>query len=508
MHLISINGIDGTPTEAKMVHKDKELRFNISLFDRMSYSGQFDIFEQINRYWSYVSEDTQDKVFDVYNRIRFTYDNVWDQKDLTLALHKLVGELYSYHELADIHHWVWFNSDVALPHSLHDEFTESNDLPRTRERTYLKDDYKWLVSLSISLRLMIPVWGEFISRTKRNNTALKEYFAFQLLNYTNLINSEPMERLRIYVEHTLPIDKAKSSAIFGGISTIEFPIWVLGLVTVRRLSIGDVRGIDQTSSLVTFIFKYIGQKVKSHDNSFIGIVKDKINEGQAVEGENNLSTLEYKIKQEIPAGDIAIIDYYINDVITLATNICSDIDLNILADVIKANEVLATKQIWKPQVILTQWVLAKTLPPKGLLHINKLQVIKALSVAQALLWHRGHHELAILISATEQTNKDELSVGSTDSRARITKDQLEILDKYYPYSRKPVGKQKIMKNINPAVEAIDSVANMFSQREWIITAPEYMVNKINNGMSSIYSTPYNIKILLAKLVISLAKREF
>ena len=510
MKIDSRDGIDGTPNVALMIHNSEELSFNIALFDRMSYSGGYQIFEQINGYWSYIQPSVQDKIFNIYKQIREVYDSVWDVNELTIRLHALVKELFELHLLDDIHHWTWFHSNALLPDGLRESFKDSHETPGTRERTYLKDDYKWLVSLSISLRIMIPIWGEFIARTKKNNTVFKEYYAFLLLSHSNLINSEPMERLRVYVEHSLPADKSISSAIYGGIDSGEFPTWVLGLVTVRRLSIGDVRGVDPTSSLVTFIYKYIGQKVKSHDNSFIGRVNDKRSDSESSDSENNLSKLEgYKIKQAIPAGDIAIISYYLENTHNLAIRVCPDIDLNLVDITIQSVKVLENKQIWTPQRTLAQWVMKKVIPPNSLLHIKKIQVLDVLGIATAVLWHKGYFELAGLLCAINQDNTTELSIGGTDSRSRITKEQLEQLEIYYPYTRKPVGKQKILKKINPAVESIESTATMFSEHDWILTLPGYMVEKITgNGNNTRYSVPFNIKNTLCDLALSLAKREF
>lgn len=504
-------GILGNPTTAILEHNGEKISWNICLFDKMSMGDNIDPFEQINGYWLKVPMDTQNKIFAIYKRIKDVFDSVWNTTELTKELYVLVKDLYDLNDIADIRHWIDFHSTLALPDGLKDSFKESHETPGTRERTYLKEDYKWLVALSVALRAMIPIWGEFIARTKKEaGTVFKEYYAFKLLAFSNISKCEPMERLRIYVEHSLPSDKSKSAAILGGLSSEDFPTWILALVTIRRLSIGDVRGIDPKSSLVTFIYKFIGQKAQGHDNSFIGMVKEKITEGQGQDGENNLSKLEgYKVKQEIPAGDIAIISHYLNNVHELARKICPNISIELVDMSIANMQSLNIEQIWKPQIILTQWVLKAAIPPRGLLLINKTLSLKAMGVAQAILIHKEHFELAGLLSAIEQDNDDELSMGGSDSRARITKDQIAQLDVLYPFSRKPIGKQKVLKLINPAVDAIDSMAVLFSAKDWRLTLPNELVVKItNNPNNRRYSTPYNIKNLLADLVISIANRSF
>ena len=453
----------------------------------------------------------QNKIFDTYKKIKNAYDSIWDINELTRTLYALVEELYDQHLLEDMHHWLTFHGNIILPNGLRSTFKESYETPGTRERTYLEEDYRWLLTLSVALRVMIPVWGEFIARTKKETgTVFKEYYAYQLLAYSSIAKSEPMERLSVYVKNSIPEEKSRSAAVLGGLSSEDFPTWVLGLVVVRRLCIGDVRGLDPNYMLVTVIYKFIGQKVKGHDNNFIGVVKEKIQEGQNADGENNLSKLEgYKVKQEIPAGDIAIINYYLQDTNAIALKLCPDIDLNLVNLSLANAATLETEQIWKHQVVLVQWVLKPVIPPKGLLHINKQSILKVIGLVQALLWHKGHHELAALVSAIKQPSTDELMLGGGDGRARITKDQIEQLDILFPFSRKPVGKQKVVKRLNPATEAIESVDKMLSEHDWRLTLPPAMCARITGSENNTrYSTPYNTKILLADLAIKLANKSF
>lgn len=507
-------GILTERSEATMTHNGQEINWSVALLEKTSYKGEFDIFEQINGFWSNQPAAVQDKIFNVYQRIRDAFDTIWDSSDkLTRALYPLVAELYQYHDLAAVRHWVDFRSNLHLPEGLKESFKESYETPGTRERTYLKEDYRGLVVLTIALRAMVPIWGQFITHTwKESGTTLKEYYAFRLLAHASVMKSEPMERLRVYVEHSLPADKSKAAAILGGISSEDFPVWVLGLVVVRRLTVGDVRGIDTTSSLVTLIYKYIGQRVKSHDNSFIGLVKDKGAEGTTQEGENNLSNLErYKVKQEIPAGDIAILEHYLSDLPRLVERVCPDLPEQLLRQSLESIRPLEQEDIRKPQEVLAQWVMRKAIPPRGLLHLNKKLVLDAMAVTQAVLWHRGHYELAALGTAIAQINaKGELQQGGVDSRARIPKETVEELQELYPYARRPSGKAaKVARQPSPAQIAIDNMATMFSECDWRLTLPaDWVVKVTNNRNNRRYYTPHDIKIKLANLVKAIGQRTF
>lgn len=504
----------GDQTVANLTQRDQELKWNIKLIDKASIKPDVDIFHQINGYWSKIDMELQDKIFDCYRRIHITFDEIWETEDLARALLPLIAELCSYHKLDDIRQWMDFHSDVVMPQKLDDEFSDSHGAIGTRERTYLREDYKQLVVLSIALRPMLLVWGEYVFRTeKEHGTNWKEYKAFQLLSHSYILSADcpPMVRLQRYVELSLPQTKEFDSAILDGISTEDFSTWVLALVVIRRLTIGDISGTDPDFNLVAFIYRYVGQKVKGHDHSFMGMVKPKIPESQSGDSENNLSKLEgYKVKQEIPAGDIAIVEHYIADVQKLALRVCPDIanNLGILHESMKSIEQLNTEHIWDPQLALVQWTLGEAVSPRAFPYLSKKSVLEAMGVAQAVLWHREHFELAGLMTAVAQSNQNELQLTGVIPQARIPTTMVDELNKLYPHARRQSGKQKSQKEKNVAVLGIDTVVKQLREHEWRLTVPPSWLPRIlQNTNDRRYAVPYDIKIKMAKLAIEIATNQ-
>lgn len=496
-------------TQAVMIHRDSTIPWNISVFEKTSFSTEFGVFDQINAFWKQLPLAAQDKIFATYERIRETFDTVWDTNALTRALYKLVAELYTHQDLTAVHHWVSFHSTLIMPDSLRETFTESHETPATRERTYLKEDYRWLVAFSVSMRAMVPVWGEFISRTKdETGTTFKEYYAFKLLAHSSIMHSPTMQRLQNYVTLSLPGDKSKSAAILGWLSSEDFPVWITAMVVVRRLSVADVRGLPSSPTLARLIYNYITFKAKGHDNSFIGAVKEKIMEGSSQEGENNLSVLEsYKIKQEIAEGDIAQTEFYMLNVEGVALKVMPDLPLALLKQAQASVRSMQNEQILVPSIVLMQWVLRAAIPPRSVIRLSKLRLLDAMAVTVACLWHREHYELAALVSAVAQTNQDELQLGGVDSRARIPKEMVDELSRLHPYQRRPSGKQKTTKPPNPAVIAIDALSKLLSEHDWKLTIPlPWVVKVTGNKNNRRYSAPHDIKVKLAALAIAVAGR--
>lgn len=496
--------------EIVISHGQENIVWNIISFDR-SIFNEVDLFSHINRYWESFPEQQQQSIFDTYKEIRILFDEIWDRNKLTLELYGLVARLLDAHDFNDAKHWVLFHSGVYLPADLKNEYNLSANNPGSREQTYLRDDYVKLVTLTLILRTLIPVWGEFISRTRQEaGTNFKEFYAFQLICKSKLAYCDAIEKLTTYIEYSIIPDKSKSASIIGGISTESFPTWILGLVLVRRLCLGDISGVNQKATLVTLIYKFITQRIKGNDNNFAGMVKDKIFDESGSDNDSNISKLEgYRAKQEIPAGDIILLEYAMRDIYAIAKKLAPTMDPSVITRALETTLVLNENKIYDPQIVILQWVMKPVISPRGILYLCKNTIVRLLALCQCVLFHRGHHALAGLCTSVVNTNINEIQITGVDSRARIPKELLEELLIYYPFTKRVGGKQKVLKPINQAVVAIDTVADQFSSYDWVLTVDESLIPLVTEGGNSRrYVIQHNFKIILAKLVIEIAKRNW
>jgi hypothetical protein len=498
----------GTQVELIIEHNKEKLHWNVANFDKDCFvTTDHDICKHINLYWESLPHLKQEKIFSIFSIIRMIFEEASDTAQLSHALMPQIKALYDEHNQEEMSHWIAWTSDILIPENKFEEvYLASDEKPGNREKTYTKPDYRLLVTMALQLRIMIPIWGEFIYRTKsETGTNFKEYFAYQLLTHTKLMISPPMEKLRQYVLSNIKMDKPMSLAIISGIGSEDYPIWLLALVVVRRLCIGDITGVNQQTHLVTFIYNFISQKITGNNgSSFGGMIKDKEFDSPNSASDHNTSRIEgYKIKQESATGEIAILDYFMSDPYRVATMLKPDIDLTILEKFLEASIVLELEQLWKPQIVLTQLILAPVISPRGIPHISKKKVISAIAIAQTVLWQNGHKELACLNSAIASNSSSEMQLGGIDSRARVTKEQTEKLMILYPFGKVSSSKQKT-KPINAGLSAIDSIATMFGQRDWLLTVPDEFARSLTGNESQRrYSCPYDIKPLLANFIINL-----
>lgn len=486
-------------------HKDQKLIWDVSAFDKSNFSGDFDMFHYNNKYLEKKSAEEQTQIFNIFKQIRLVIDESNDWKKLSNSLAFLIKELFDHHDLQHIETWILFQTDIQFPPDLATEYLPSNDRTGSREQTYLTSDYQRLIALTLCLRLMIPIWGEFISRTRHDTgTSFKEYFAFLLLNQTKHYSSEAMHKLTTYVQCSIP-DERPNATILGGISSEDFPIWILSLVVIRRLCTNDIRGHLPNSSLIPYIYNHVRERVRRCEAQFDGMVKDKKVTESSEEGRT--SNLEgYKIRQEIPAGDVVLIEKAMSDIYTATKKICPDIDMSLLENAINSSSVLLGKKIQPPQITLVQWVFKPYISTRGILLIPKKLLVQAMGATQAILWQRGHHVLSALSTASvsEFDNED---VSPIESRARITKDLVAELDKYFPYTQRVSNRQKNAKPTKLVIESIDSICEEFSSYNWLITMDRYFLQFLTGSEANrAMPVPHDIRIKVAQLILDLAKQ--
>jgi hypothetical protein len=418
----------------------------------------------------------------------------YDTNQLTLFLYELVAKLYQLHELEDIKHWIDFHANIYYPADLKEHFV-MHEMPGTREGTYLREDYGWLIAISVALRVIFPIWGEFIAQVKEEcGTNWKEFHAYQLLSQTRMAQSAHMERLRTYVESMIPsdpkkMDVANSAHIFKGISVEDFP------------------------ALVSRIFNFIKYKTRGgSDSGFSGIVKEKKVEGQNQDTENQQSKLEScKVKLPVAEGKIAPIRMYARDMRHVAQQIAPDMPPELLEMSFESVKALENEIHYKPQTLLVMFALKsrRQLQPRGIHHLKISSKLQAIAAAQAIYWHKGYPELAGLVSAIARSNEDVMHLTSTDSKAKIPTPMIEQLSALYKHPRRQPGKQKAPRLPTSAEVAIDLISKQLSEHDWRLTLPAEWVGQLTgNQHDRFYAVPGNIKIKLAQLSIALASRSF
>ena len=244
-----------TSTELVVSNGDINIPFNASPYGSGTFK-KFDVFHYFNLYMKTKDKTFNDSVFTYMINIKNALDSIFEPGRLAIELTKQVTPMLNLFSIQDMVTWINFKSDIILPPHFETKFTEDIDKATTREQTYLRSDYANLVAVSLILRVMVPIWSEYISRVRQDSgTMRKEYVSGQLVVHSNIYKSEVIDKLSEYIDVCVNNNHFNNpSLILGGVSSEDFLDWMTSLVIIRRLAVGDVRGLDPKVNLITSVY--------------------------------------------------------------------------------------------------------------------------------------------------------------------------------------------------------------------------------------------------------------
>lgn len=510
--------LTGEPVVGVMSHNGETLEWAVTMFRKSTGPVQDEslggkktidfekVLSHINGYWKFQSPQKQTEIFGIYKEIRAFFDEPYWENNIS-TLYELVKRLYVYHDIKDIHQWmIYHDRGISRPEYLREEFVRySGYTCETAEKTYTRSDYMWLLALAIGVRAMIPVWGEYIARNKGEvRNLFKEYHALKLLNQASISHSIPYERLKVYIEHNLPPTLPPGLTLNAGISVDEYPVWMISVLLIRKLTIIDLSGNDKRTSVIAGLHSYMLEKNKRGPDAS-GMVRSYSNAGNSSDQDNNLSALERgpRVKQVIPTGYFVMLEIPFNNPVKVAQHICPDISPELVMLSLESVDVQRQNRIKDPQVAIASWVLAynNTIVPRSLQYLpsNVRTLSVALAIAQAVLWHKGYTELAPILTAIERL--EVIDYGGNDSRSRVTREQATIIEALFPLVN-VVGSSKHARRNNRVLDCIENIAGQLDETVWQYNISAKLVNK-----KELY-IPTNIKQQLADLIIRLNTKQF
>lgn len=498
-------------------HDGQQLEWDVTEMSHMNKIEECQTFKHINQYWASLSAFKQEKIWQTYKSISETMMSSFDPMILLQKLQPLIKDLYDEHQVSQVERWVNLNyltHQIHIPSRYVTDYIHTDLKPGSREQTYTRHDYERLICLVIALRAMIPIWGEFISATKKETgKEYKERVAFDLLAKSEIYECQAISKLKAYISYNLKSDRSMIPSTLVGIGSDDYVQYVLSKLVVNRISVGDIRGDENQHCLVISSYSYIKPLIAAgmtDNNAFDNNVKSR--EFSNGDSDSDPSRLEcYKIKSEHAQGNISAFDIYVrkDNLEYAAKKLYPEIDLDLLHLLMETNKVLHSEKIHACQSKLMQWVVEPIIVPRASDYMQRENNITCITLAQTVLWQRGHRKLSLFISAASTRETHSHQISGLGSMSKLSRDQQAALNEYYPYQnpRVTIGKPKAKPN-NPAIVAISSLADQFSISDWIISAPDEMVREeLGNLHQRRFGCPHDIKQLLANLVIDIAERK-
>lgn len=488
-------------------HKGETLNFSMKSFNRTTFFNTIKILDNTNQFVSYLDMETQDKLFDIYKKAKTAFEDIKDSERLHKKLIGLVENLFLIVSFEDMRNFYSKYIRVPVYQDLKEVYgVDDNEL--TKELTYLKSDYYELVILSALLKLTIPIFGEYLEIVdKEVGSKFKEYKVYSLLTNSNIINLTAFKRLQTYVMASIEKEKRKNqsnlrtnSSILSGLGTQELPGWLMSKALIRKLMLHEELS---DNSAIASIYHSIEQHISSLDKSFGGTVRDKKAPFKDTDGDKSSYAENYKIKQTISDGDLALLSAYMEELNSIVFKVEPNVDpylLNICKENINRN---GHMPIHQHQVTLAQWVLSSAISPKGIPALKKSAMLNAIAGTQAILWTWGFKELSLLMTCNVYYGEESFDGGLT----RIDNKLLQVLNNLYPHHQIK-NKNQSVRNSNPAVITINKLSSKIITSDWLSHSPAMLEQDygIDPNNKVIYSSP-DVSIYLSNLIIKLNETD-
>lgn len=482
----------------------EKLTWDVSIYDRTRLGDVDNVFKEINQYLQTREKDERLRIFDLYKEIYDTMEQIHDPNKLAQRLKNHVAKLYTMVPYSSVQYWYNLRGRVVMPDNLKEE-CGPDDPP---DRTYLRRDYQELVVLTIATRLMVPIWGEYIRRVKDQvGGKYKEYIAMRLLGKAKgIMNSESMQKLYRYVEKSIPPDHKAVSAIIGGIGSEEMPDYFLALVVVRRLAVTDVHASQDRGNIISNIYGFLTGALKDIDRRFGGGVTEKHRDDDPIDDDTVSLVETYKVKQAVPAGEIALLDQYSKNFLGMAKAIEPSISDKLVRECVRTSLKTQHLEVQKFQEVLCQWLVSVPSSPMGITYLNKEPLLRVMGVTQAVLWEWGFYELAALVTADVVALPADTMIAA-ETRMRIPNHLVDRLVELYGRTHPDSPKGNERKH-NVGCKAVRTFAKEISGRVYSLNCPEDLkANCPNVDARNRMPAPNDLAETVANLVIKLAEEQ-
>lgn len=498
----------------ELTHGDQMIEFSVRALGKSNFfnvnDASFDVFSQLNQYWAKLPEEKQAAIFDIYQRIFNEFHTSWSSQALAEGLTKLSKELMDHHQLDEIRNWIYADNVLILPSDLKAEYEHCIDTNTSPERTFTRKEYMDLLTMSIAMRSMLPVWGEYILTIRGEiGNDFKEFNAFNLLADAAIMHSAPIIKLTTYIKGNTESNANRESHILNGITSADAPRWMLSLVVIKRLCLTDIRGTSDDHHLCRIIYRFLAQRTDSTSGSFEERVRPKVSGHDGGPESDKISSLErFRIAFPYSIGTIVEIEAYLNNPINVARRLCVDIEPDDLYRSIETSAELINSPYLDMQVTMARWVLSTVVSPTGMMCLSPDQAVRCIGIAEAVLWARGQKFLAILQSAFAVISEDKMIVTAMDSKQQLTQDRVEALMQCFPHQRPEGRKLGQIKTINIGVQGINELVNMLTNASWRPTAHPSMLKDLNMQPNRRINIPSDIMNVIADLAIMIGNRSW
>lgn len=395
------------------IHFDGHEQIELDLTDfYKDQSNLTTLYDQINEYVATLPMYTQKEIYDVFYKI---YSNEYKQNygDINYVV-KLENKIAKVSELLNYNNFkIWMShkeSKMIIPENIIDDYVYDPDMNTTREKTYVRREYKDLISLIVFIRALSPLYLDFYNYIKQI-TNHYYYKMFMLFVKSDIYVSPEIEKLKSYIEvNQLTLvgnNKNEHLIINAGLSNDDILDSLVSEIIFNKLLTIDF--FNKKCNIISFIFQTIKYKGNFSTLDSIAIrSKTTINDPN----KEDISYFEdYRKTSNIPIGTVVEIQHAVSNIEFLVNALGhSNFNFDMYQKELENLPLLMKNKIDKIQIYLLGWFISKIINPRALYYIENKKLVELLLFAKTVLLNNDQTFIATLLSSYRSKENNYINI--------------------------------------------------------------------------------------------------
>lgn len=485
-----------------LVHMGQEepLDFNMGVVYKRAKISYQEVFPLMNRYVSEKLEyNDHVDLFDLYLQAKdlFQSSNYLEKVDSTLLT--IFDKIVNIIDLDKLQQFVVYEGAVTIPDNVKSNFGAVQDM-FSRNKTYLRDEYLELVTLSVALRFIFPLWAEYLEYIIGTvPDSSKELRAYGLLRKCKIAKLDSITRLLSYIGDWIKPNIKTTGSTVSGVGREEIPEWVCSLILVRRLCVVELIGPEV--NIIRRVHSYVDDAVKNIDKRFDERINPKHPPKESKSGENPSYLESYRTKTQITTDTIELHNVYLSDILGAVRDFIPNVNPQLVQEVLKVTDGLENAYLSETNTKLVQWLLANIQTPYILPDLEKQTVVRGMIVGQCICHYYGLNNLALMFTGIDlPKSKDTIM----DQWKSLSPEVIAQFEKIYPYERIPKRNERRNQPTNYGISAINELAIQLGRYRKAVRVPAFLsIEDVKVDKTGYMYTPKDIIVELAQLLINL-----
>lgn len=497
-------------------HKQSVVSLDTQTLMRPNNWASFpELFKYLNWFFNQLPEADQERVFNIYARTEELLRKSDDMVTVDGEIHEIFEDLLEVLNAQRIYDWIrpaamypW-PSDTELPRS----FGNASSPKYPEEKTYILKEYQELIAMIIQLRACVPIWAAYLNKFgSRISGNYRDTTLVNLLTArSNIEDSPAWERLTRYINAWLGTKEENYTAgVIHGVSAEDYPKTLRAQAILRKLCLQALKSVQENDAspfvvkhLANFMRECLIKNPATYETPRVKAANNREDHGN---GENERSMYENtNAKESVARGDRWMIQIYLENNVraikALEPNIEKDTYQRIFAAFDPATYVPTAEQM-----LIALWVVSPIVSPRSESDLTRLNSVAICQIAAAVLWHRGHKEIATLMTCEQgapimRTGLQSFSV------TRLSRETYAKLAEIYPYAANAKNKGNAFLPVREII--IETISN-FQSHTWNVKLPPAMASEVSSlfpdGVSPTLRVLQNMQMFLVDVVIDIAQR--